>query len=807
MTEPSKNLSGADVSLKKASRFNSYQTFCAGHPEALDLVRKVHSQHPLEWDAFEQRCSALVFELELTTLGGSESSTPEEIDTPATIPDSRDRKRTTSLSSVDGAVRTLRSRASGLLPKDSSLVFPSETRKDRCPPRLAFADYMIKPVQRICKYPLVLDQLKPGKSVRAILPANLRSDVDVVVDSAAQAMRHVASSVDEARHRQDVAIQSALIVSRITLNSPTNSSFGQASFQPLTLGFLQSLGTCLLAGSLDVMHYPTVKPSGTSNINAKYFGAFLYLGGYLILVKVSKTKLYEPKHWFSLSDFDISDIEEDDGMFSYGLGSLLYLISVVGSAMLPCSFRLSTKEHKFELAAACQREKTVWLSSIREALTHPSTWINEPTSSIRFDGKGDLILSPAEDASFEATNALPTIQSIPELANSFEYPELTESLFTAFGTTDAKAGKSSKHDVSRRHDAEPPSRRSSTASVKAMFSPMNSDSETIVIRRSSAPARSRVDQGLQDVISQPCLTARLYASSREELLFQAPRVNRPGFVRSHSGLTMAGMAKSRLTRHESVRVLRRKSLIDGGDAVPVKKAPSTGQGQTLASRRHTKNISITALSECNIRLSNRNSDALPASPLPFSPNYSTTASTPGSASGSPTSRSIIFGTAPSSPKFESKSPMKPSRSLVTNVKGLFYPRSSSPGSLSIPPLSLPSEMEPPVLKTVTHGSLKSWARGSLHRRARSAPDVPDEAGRPLPTSLEARKLSGPDVEPSISVSRSSDTIFDSRIASPLSKSPRRKSLLSSSTFRCSSPEPDGTHRITKNISLLQRLKA
>lgn len=765
----------------------------------MDLVRKVHSQHPLEWDAFEQRCSALVFELELTTLGNSESSTPEEIDTPATIPDSRDRKRTTSLSSVDGAVRTLRSRASGLLPKDSSLVFPS-TRKDRCPPRLAFVDYMIKPVQRICKYPLVLDQLKPGKSVRAVLSANLRSDVDVVVDSAAQAMRHVASSVDEARHRQDVAIQSALIVSRITLNIPTNSSLVQPSFQPLTLGFLQSLGTCLLAGSLDVMHYPTVKPSGTSNINAKYFGAFLYLGGYLILVKVSKTKLYEPKHWFSLTDFDVSDIEEDDGMFSHGVGPWLYLITAVVSAMLPCSFRLSTKEHKFELAAACQREKTVWLSSMREALTHPSTWINEPTSSIRFDGKGDLILSPAEDASFEATNVLPTIQSIPELANSSEYPELTESLLTALGTTDAKAGKSSKHDVSHRHDVEPPSRRSSTASVKAMFSPMSSDSETIVIRRSSAPARSRVDQGLQDVISQPCLTARLYASSREELLFQAPRVNRPGFVRSHSSLTMAGMAKSRLTRHESVRVLRRKSLIDGGDAVPVKKAPSTGQGQTLASRRHTKNISITALSESNVRLSNRNSDALPTSPSSFPQNYSTTASTPGSASGSPTSQSIVLGT---SPKLEPKSPLKPSRSLVTNVKGLFYPRSSSPGSLSVPPLSLSSVTEPPAaLKTVI---LKGWARGSLHRRARSAPNVPDETGRPLPTSPEVRKLSGPDAEPSISVSRSSDTIFDSRITRPLS--PRRKPLLSSSTFRCSSPEPDGTHRITKNISLLQRLKA
>jgi hypothetical protein len=447
------------------------------------------------------------------------------------------------------------------------------------------------------------------------------------------------------------------------------------------------------------------------------------------------------------------------------------------------------------------------MRSMREALVHPSSWINEPTSSIRFDGKGDLIPSPVDDNFLEANNALPTIQSIPELVNSSGYPELTESLLNAFGA-DSKHKKPSKYDISRRQDAEPPSRRSSTVSVKAMFSPMNSDSETIVIRRSSAPARSRVDQGLQDVISQPCLTARLYASSREELLFQAPKVNRAGFVRSHSALTITGMAKSRLTRHESVRVLRRKSLVDGSDAVLPKKATSTGQ--TISTRRHTNNLSITALSEYDTKSFNWNSDTLSTSPTPLSPNYSMTASTPGSTSGSPTSRPILLGTSPSSPKSEPKSPLKPSRSLVVNVKGLFYSRSSSPVPLSVLLPNQPSEVEPQAQKTVTPGSIKRWAKGSLHRRARSAPDVAEEALLPLPISSEVRKLPGLNVEPPISVSRSSDTIFDPRIARRLSstKSTRRKSLLSPSAFRCSSPEMDSTHRsTTKNISLLQRLKA
>lgn len=285
----------------------------------------MQSHHPLEWDAFEQRCSSLVIQLGLSTtvVPGTPDShqppSPAESETPCLV--NKERNRAASFSSIDGAVRTLRSRASSLSPSPKDPVtVPVETRnlKERGPPRLALVDYMIKPVQRICKYPLILDQLKPGKSVRALSLAHFRSDVDVVVESAAQAMRHVASSVDEARHRQDVAIQSALIVSRISLASSAISQMISVhpAFQTLTTTFLSSLGTCLLAGSLDVMHSHMSQPTGGSSIQAKYLGAFLYPGGYLILVKVSKNKVYEPRHWFPLGDFDISEREEDDGMSS-----------------------------------------------------------------------------------------------------------------------------------------------------------------------------------------------------------------------------------------------------------------------------------------------------------------------------------------------------------------------------------------------------------------------------------------------------------------------------------------------------------
>ncbi len=126
-------------------------------------------------------------------------------------------------------------------------------------------------------------------------------------------MRHVATKVDEARHRHSVALQSSLIVTRISRATPVPSSAQPSSVnatsQSLTPAFLSSLGVCLLAGSLDVMHSRSY--TSITNINAKYLGAFLYLGGYLILVKVVKGKVYEPKHWFRLTDFDVEDVAED----------------------------------------------------------------------------------------------------------------------------------------------------------------------------------------------------------------------------------------------------------------------------------------------------------------------------------------------------------------------------------------------------------------------------------------------------------------------------------------------------------------
>ncbi|KAK7061919.1 DH domain-containing protein [Favolaschia claudopus] len=749
-----------------ASRFDAYQTFCTGHTAALQLVHRAQHQHPFEWEAYEQLCASLIANM---SDADTPDSMPESLRSPesATSSDNEERsqsnklrKRTTSLTSLDGAVRRVRSRANS---KESSLEGGRDRHHSR---RLAFLDYMIKPIQRICKYPLLLDQLRPGKTLRAMSHPGPRPRVHVVVESAAQAMRHVASAVDEARHRAEVKMQSALIVSRIALVDPASAtshmSSGQPTVQILTSSFLSSLGICLLAGSLDVMHHQSSKPpSNGTNINAKYLGAFLYIGGYLILVKVTKGKVYDPRHWFRLGEFNVIDSEEED-------------------TSLPCTFSLICKGHQFDLTAACQREKDAWLSSIRESQLHPPTWINEPTPSIHCDGKGDLVPSTLDGGPFEMMNALPTIQSLPELAKDDEEPPASsESASPSFSSQTQIPAAAKAADVPSSNKSEPThSRRSSANSVKAIFSPGNSDSDTIVIRRSLPTARATVDQGLQDVVSAPILAARSYATARDEI-FQAPKALRASasFARSSSALSLSGLTMNRLTicRHESVRVPRKKSLADDGLTFNVSPSPRGTQ------RKRPRRLSIVSTSEPE-------SFFQPPSDLSVSP-------------FSQCSSLLSSTTSPfASPPVSDEQP-RPSESAPALVTS---PLPSPASQRSIASTS-------DHYRTLTQSLLKRWSKGPRHRRSRSAPhdqNVPEGAMEDSsPSEQSPGDYDGAPLQ--LVVSPDSMESPDSLIPSPSDSPTKGMRFLSSdapTTFRHSSAENTVPRSGSKKGSIFKRLK-
>lgn len=73
---------------------------------------------------------------------------------------------------------------------------------------LAFRDLLIKPIQRVCRYPLLLAQLRLPTSVN-------NSGVSERLERAITATRLVAESVDEAQERREVVAKSSLIVERL----------------------------------------------------------------------------------------------------------------------------------------------------------------------------------------------------------------------------------------------------------------------------------------------------------------------------------------------------------------------------------------------------------------------------------------------------------------------------------------------------------------------------------------------------------------------------------------------------------------
>lgn len=758
------SVSGKFLNMAQASGFSIYESFCAGHPEATDVVRKVQQHHTSEWEAFEQRCTHLVTGMDCqgrqameefgsvplsahAELGGSRlDGFPTVTDSNADLADvfSR-RKRRHSTSSVSLMAYGMFSAGS----RNTTHLEVVQVKSDPPPDtkgkgqgtRLTFMDYMIKPVQRICKYPLLLDQLKsakslwkhkPSSSAVACTPPAAPSEGDASAEQAASAMRDVVASVDEARRKRDVVIKSSLITSRIVAWYSAHPSKETSPPSHLNPDFMNSLGICMLSGSLDVMHYDVANSSNSGPVKVKYYGAFLYAGGYLVLVKVGKSKtVYEPRHWFPLFGFDVVDIDDADGL-------------------LPCSFGLFRRDHYFELAAACQKEKEVWLSAIRESVTTSPVWRNEPTPSLHNCTAGVTSALDNEPAEVLALSALQSRR------NSFELTDEPESYGTESHATTEPPSRDEPLPRPTAHFSG--SRRSSTTSVKALFSPASSD--TILIR-STAPLRQLVERGLLDVFSEACLTIRFQAQTHDEELFQAPKAS--------STMGMSGVmgiaAKSRLSKRESVIVPRRKSFVDGCDLADMEAIAGLGKKNTLsrakslaARRQGKKSLRVMAPlpsgrhdNDGETACALDNTDATVESPTPLSQCSSMGTSHAGSALASPTMESRALSPGPATDSMPPASVQghecarraeyltvvdpdwrpKRTRSMVDNVRGFFYSRSSSPTPSIDASSSRASHVDSGLSNTPEDWSqrpppsrLTRWWKGSLRRRVQSAPEVP-----------------------------------------------------------------------------------
>lgn len=492
------------------------------------------------------------------------------------------------------------------------------------------------------------------------------------------------------------------------------------------------------------------------------------------------------------------------------------------------------------------------MTALQESLTFPANWTNEPASSLQVDDKAHGSFA-AEDGPAEwSTTPLPTIQSLSELEGQEEQSAdghvrpraLIENRPRPSSRLDSMAVKQEHMQVS---SFAALSRRSSTASVKAFFSPMSLDTITR-IARPSPQVRQHVDHGLHDVFSEKCLAARSQSLLREEDLYQARR--RPGtnVSRSNSGLSITGaMGLAARRRYDSVLVSRRKGSLDGGTEHPTdlevggkNLTTLSGKAKSMASKRRKRPLPsvVPAVasnlakveSEAELDAPKTQSPTGVDSPFPASHCSSTASSNAGSALPSPVdlivplpTYAVHDGTLRQSDMLgveESKG--KRARSMADNVRYFFTSRPASPSSSSghhspTPPPTVPLEPE-----VDPQTSFVQWLRkGSLRRRVQSSPEMPQDEGQPASPGRASEENRG-----SFLVQVSSNKVQSSASSpgagDPLSGSPRRSSLIDSplnrrrslfaptSRSRDVSPqqEPSGTpavpRRTLRNVLFFQR---
>ncbi|KAK4052150.1 hypothetical protein OIV83_002445 [Microbotryomycetes sp. JL201] len=303
--------------------FSAYEQYCAKQTEATDLVRNL-AKRP-EWEAYERLCARSASAGDQTPLAAIAASpffasTPTLVGSPPTSPTTP-----VSPSAIRGSLELSPGRR--------------DTAYSRS--RLRFADHSIAPVQRVCRYPLLLAAV-----LKHVPDGNDRDAVETVWD----AFKRVCEGVDEAKRAREGELRTKTVASRMEFLAPTSSAF------------CNILGPTLLVGTLHFLH----RTASHEPLRIKYYGCFLYQT-HLVVCKIRRRLSYEPREWLPLRQFDLTSIEEGEGL-------------------LPHSFRMSHQEHIFEFGATCEPEKAIWLSRLQDARKHALTvWKVRPADSTEVD--------------------------------------------------------------------------------------------------------------------------------------------------------------------------------------------------------------------------------------------------------------------------------------------------------------------------------------------------------------------------------------------------------------------------------------
>lgn len=229
----------AELFVRESANFDLYNDYCAGSMPAMAVLRDVADR--IDYEVFEKRCQYI------------SSAT-----------------------------------AQACLKEILNCETPQPSRI-----RLRFKDILIAPIQRVCRYPLLLGSLLADVHRDSPPTGTLSS-----VESGLAVMRNVAENADDARQRKEAELKTAAVLERIESNNVLS---------PL---LLKQLGTCRLIGALDVLYRQSAHVALDKPAKVKYLAAFLFRG-YLLLAKPKRNK-FDVRHYLPLEVLEIIDIKEGE---------------------------------------------------------------------------------------------------------------------------------------------------------------------------------------------------------------------------------------------------------------------------------------------------------------------------------------------------------------------------------------------------------------------------------------------------------------------------------------------------------------
>jgi len=224
--------------------------------------------------------------------------------------------------------------AIALLQRESKELMAQQGRPST---RADVKDFLIKPIQRICRYPLLLKE---------ILRLTDEDDSEYqYVDQAFQLVKQKAQEIDETQREAERKLLTEQFLKKLPESSLPRklvsgsqkdqsafeyhgygyqqggvpspgfpSDYGMASSQdgivpaPFTRAFAGTLGSILLAGALEYVNTSEVP------LRLRYYGCFLF-DAMLVIVKAKKSNNYEPRQWLPLRLCELQETIQVDGMY------------------------------------------------------------------------------------------------------------------------------------------------------------------------------------------------------------------------------------------------------------------------------------------------------------------------------------------------------------------------------------------------------------------------------------------------------------------------------------------------------------